>query len=74
MTINTDSFQHVLEAVHRLSLKEQQQLIEQISHELEAETAITPLALSGKWNNVSLSAEDIDAARRECWARLGDDE
>ncbi len=73
MAINMDSFQFVLEAMHRLSAEEQRQLIEQLSNKLETETSITPLALSGKWANVSISAEEIDEARRECWAGLGDE-
>ncbi len=70
---NTERFQHALEAVHRLSAEEQRQLIEQLGCKLESETAVTPLALSGKWANISLSTEEIDEARRECWAGLGDE-
>ncbi|MBI1930802.1 hypothetical protein HYR99_41965 [Candidatus Poribacteria bacterium] len=71
MAIHTETFQHILETVRSLSIKEQRQLIEQITHELEPEPAVTPLALIGRWPNLSLSAEEIDEARRECWAGRG---
>ena len=67
-------FQRVLEAVERLSKEQQRQLMEQLARELEAEESVTPLALSGTWAGVSLTAQEIDEARRECWASLGEDE
>ena len=73
MAISQDDFQHVLEAVQRLP-REQQQLIKQVSRELKAEASVMPLALSGTWAGVSLTAQEIDEARRECWAGLGEDE
>ncbi|MBI1924203.1 hypothetical protein HYR99_08115 [Candidatus Poribacteria bacterium] len=73
MAVHTDRFQSALEMIQRLPVEEQQRLIERLTHELEAKTAVTPLALSGKWAGVSLSAEEIDEARRECWAGLGDE-
>ncbi len=72
MAIDKDNFQRVLEAIQRLSLEEQQQLIEQLTREIDAAAPVTPLALSGTWPGVSLTAEEIDEARRECWAGLGD--
>ncbi len=71
MAIHTETFQHVLETVRSLSIAGQRQLIEQLAHELESETSVTPLALIGRWPTLSLSAEEIDEARRECWASLG---
>ena len=71
MANHKNSLQQVLEAVQRLSLAERAQLMEELTRELEAEAPITPLALSGVWEGVSLSAQEIDEARRECWASLG---
>ncbi len=73
MTSDRDSLQRVLEAAQRLSIEQRRQLMEELARELEAEVSVTPLALLGSWAGVSLSAEEIDEARRECWAGLGDE-
>jgi hypothetical protein len=72
--MNQDDFQRVLETVQRLPIEQQRQLVEQLARELEAQESVAPLALSGTWAGVSLTAEEIDEARRECWAGLGGDE
>ena len=71
MAIHTETFQHVLETVRSLSIEEQWHLIEQLAHELESETSVTSFALIGRWPAISLSAEEIDEARQECWGSLG---
>lgn len=71
MAIDKDGFQQALEAIQRLSIEKKRQLVEQLMAELEAEERVTPLALSGTWAGISLSAEEIDEGRRDCWAGLG---
>lgn len=73
MATDKDTFYQVLEAVKHLSLEQRQKLLEYLSQQLEAEIAVRPLALMGTWAGVSLSAEEIDEARQECWAGLGDE-
>jgi hypothetical protein len=71
MAVSKDDYQHALEAAHRLDQEQRQKLIEELSRELRE--IVTPLALIGTWPGVSLSAQEIDEAREECWAGLGKD-
>ena len=71
MAIDKQNIQRVLKAIERLTTEEQQRLIEELTRKIEAAVPVTPLALSGTWVGVSLSAEEIDEARRQCWAGLG---
>jgi hypothetical protein len=71
MAVSKDDYQQALEAAHRLDKEQQQKLIEELSREIQ--TLVAPLALIGAWPDVSLSAQEIDEAREECWASLGKD-
>jgi hypothetical protein len=71
MAIDKDAFREAIKAIQRLSPEKKRQLIDQLTAELEAGESVTPLALSGTWAGVSLSAEEIDEGRRDCWAGLG---
>jgi hypothetical protein len=71
MAVEKDYYKRAIEAAKFLSQKQREQLIAELSEQLEE--TVMPLHLSGTWSGVSLSAEEIDAARRECWASLGDD-
>jgi hypothetical protein len=71
MAIDKDDFQQAIKAIQRLSPEKKRQLIDQLTADLETGDRVTPLALSGTWSGVSLSAEDIAEGRRDCWAGLG---
>ena len=71
MAIDKDAFREAIKAIQSLSPEKKWQLIDQLTAELEAEDRVTPLALSGTWAGISLSAEEIDEGRRDCWAGLG---
>ncbi|HXF05343.1 MAG TPA: hypothetical protein VNM72_07995 [Blastocatellia bacterium] len=47
--------------------------MEHLSQQPEAEASVKPLTLLGTWAGVSLSVEEINEARRECWAGLGEE-
>lgn len=74
MATNQDNFQQALEAMQRLTKAQRQELLARLSRDLEIDEQVTPLKLSGTWAGVSLTAEEIDEARRECWAGLGEAE
>jgi len=74
MATDQDNFQQALEAVQRLTKAQRQELLAQLSRDLEIDEQVTPLALIGTWAGVSLTAQEIDEARRGCWAGLGADE
>jgi hypothetical protein len=75
MAIQEPSFEEVLDLVKRMPPRQKLQLIEAIVPDLaaplaEAEKQAKPLrSLYGLWKDlgVDLSAEDIDAARRDMW-------
>ena len=71
MTTSNDDYKQALEAAHRLDEKQRQQLIEELSREMQK--PVERLALIGTWPDVMLSAQEIDGAREECWAGLGKD-
>jgi hypothetical protein len=71
MTTDKDDYKKALESVKRLSIKQRQQLIEELAR--ESEISVSALALTGTWVGVSLSAEEIDEARHECWTGLGEE-
>jgi hypothetical protein len=70
MADDKKNLQQVLEAIQHLSAEERRQLLDQLAAQLEAEAYVVPLALSGTWAGISLSAQEIDEARRECWSGL----
>ncbi|MEW6126374.1 MAG: hypothetical protein AB1757_04860 [Acidobacteriota bacterium] len=72
MAVNEDYYKQAIEAVKYLSPEQRQQLIEELSEQVD--DSVIPLALVGTWQGVSLSEEEINEARRECWASLGVDE
>jgi hypothetical protein len=71
-----DSFEQVVERALRLSALERVRLVEQVAGSLEQE--VTPRrprkSLYGLWADVSVSAEDIDQARREMWGNFPRDD
>ena len=71
MAIDKDAFQQAIKAIQRLSPEKKRQLIDQLTADLEDGDRVAPLPLSGTWSGISLSAEEIDEGRRECWAGLG---
>ena len=72
MATNIENYQKVIEAAQHLSPEQRQQLIEELTRRMEED--VIALSLSGTWQGVSLSEEEIDEARRECWVSLGEDE
>ncbi|HXG92072.1 MAG TPA: hypothetical protein VNN73_06830 [Blastocatellia bacterium] len=72
MAVEKDNYQQAIKAMKRLSREQQRRLIEELTIGLD--DALTPLAIVGTWRGVSLSADEIDEARRGCWTRLGEDE
>ena len=71
MAIDKDGFREAIKAIQSLSPEKKRQLLDQLTAELEAGESVIPLVLSGTWAGVSLSAEEIAEARRDCWAGLG---
>ena len=72
MAVEKDYYKQAIEAAKYLSIEQRQQLIEELSEQMN--DAVIPLSLTGTWEGVSLSEEEIDEARRECWASLGEDD
>jgi len=71
METMTKTFQEALSIASQLSFTEKQQLIQHLSQEIEAQRPKTPRKFFGRWKGISLSAEEIDEARVECWKGLG---
>ncbi|MEW6211605.1 MAG: hypothetical protein AB1631_24780 [Acidobacteriota bacterium] len=72
MSTEKENYQEVFEAAKKLPPDLRLRLIEELTDEMEK--TVTPLKLVGRWKGVSISAEEIDEARRECWSSMGDDQ
>ena len=73
MNESTD-LEQIVSLALRLSPVEKVRLVEQVmatlEHDLAAAKKKPKRSLAGLWSDVSVSAEDIDEARREMWSGL----
>lgn len=70
MSTEKENYQKVIEAAKRLPPDLRLRLIEELTDEIES--SVVPLKLVGSWKGVSISDDEIDEARRECWSGLRD--
>lgn len=71
MSENTSELEQAVALALKLSPVDKVRLVEQVvarlEHDLSASRKSPKRSLYGMWSGVSVSAEDIDEARREMW-------